>query len=589
MKKTVRKLTSLVLALLFTASLPLTALALDLDVSQGSIVIDSVNATQNDIAQAHNGSVNVTQSAPTENTVTVQDAVNVQVSIQATSDLNVTLDNVSINTGETGTDADSAAISIDRAAGATVTVELNGTNTLVSDEKHAGLEVSGSGQLVIQDASGKVNPDGSVGADGGSLTATGGTYGAGIGSQYNGENVQNITITGGTVTATGGYDAAGIGGGFGSSASNITISGGTVTSTGGYNGAGIGGGVNGNASDITISGGTVTANGNVAAAAIGGGSRGNASKITITDGTVNATGGYGGAGIGSGQYGEASNITITGGTVTATGGSQAAGIGAGGGNGISHGLGGAENITITGGTVNAFGGSSGAGIGSGYNNETDNIVITGGTVNAKGGQQGAGIGSGAYGEVGSIAISGGTVNATGAYWSAGIGGVITDDTSISFSGDAQVTATGGTDANDIGGHKGNPAVTPDISNLSADGWYQAGADGEKISGSSVTSAAAAAEQSVTPVCFTVDEAWQQSVQSGVLTVTSRTEAATLTLWGWGTDMLLNSGIHTLTFVTDQAETTLDLAQLASGCEGGDVYVLTHTGTQTTLTLNGEAV
>lgn len=474
MKNTFRKITTLMLALVFTASLPLSVLALDLDVSQGSIVIDSVNATQNEIAQAHNGSVNVTQSAPTENTVTVRNAQDVQVSIQATSDLNVTLDNVSINTGETGTDADSAAISIDRAAGATVTVELNGTNTLVSDEKHAGLEVSGSGQLVIQDVSGKVNPDGSVSADGGSLTATGGTYGAGIGSQYNGENVQNITITGGTVTANGG--------------------------------------------------------------------------------------------------------------------SQAAGIGAGGGNGMSHGSGGAENITITGGTVNAFGGSSGAGIGSGYNNDTDNIVITGGTVNAKGGQQGAGIGAGAYGEVGSIAISGGTVNATGAFWSAGIGGVITDDTSISFSGDAKVTAIGGTDANHIGGSYGNPAVEPDISDLSTDGWYQAGADGEIIYGSIVAGGSDAPAQTAEGSgWFTVDAPWGQRLQDGVLTVTSGREDAVLTIKGWGIRGLHSSGIHTLVFVTANAESTLDIAKLAAECEGADVYVLTHTGDKTELTLNGEAI
>ena len=57
----------------------------------------------------------------------------------------------------------------------------------------------------------------------------------------------DITITGGTVTATGGKYGAGIGGGGsraykGGDGSNITISGGTVTANGGQFGAGIGGG-----------------------------------------------------------------------------------------------------------------------------------------------------------------------------------------------------------------------------------------------------------------------------------------------------------------------------------------------------------
>ena len=50
----------------------------------------------------------------------------------------------------------------------------------------------------------------------GTLTVTGGSYGAGIGGRNgdkNGSSCGNITINGGTVTATGGDEAAGIGGG----------------------------------------------------------------------------------------------------------------------------------------------------------------------------------------------------------------------------------------------------------------------------------------------------------------------------------------------------------------------------------------
>lgn len=67
----------------------------------------------------------------------------------------------------------------------------------------------------------------------GSLTATGGESGAGIGGG-NGDGAENITITGGTVNATGGDVAAGIGGGQDGSGSKVTVSGAAqVTTTAG--------------------------------------------------------------------------------------------------------------------------------------------------------------------------------------------------------------------------------------------------------------------------------------------------------------------------------------------------------------------
>ena len=81
------------------------------------------------------------------------------------------------------------------------------------------------------------------------LIAQGGYDAAGIGSRgtpgdYS--ETANITIQGGTIIATGGSSGAGIGGGDNRNGSNITISGGIVTATGGDTGAGIGGGGNGN-------------------------------------------------------------------------------------------------------------------------------------------------------------------------------------------------------------------------------------------------------------------------------------------------------------------------------------------------------
>ncbi len=192
-----------------------------------------------------------------------------------------------------------------------------------------------------------------------------------------------------TLTATGGTAGAGIGGGNKSSASNITISGGTITATGGNMGAGIGAGSAGSANNITISGGTVYAYGVTHAAGIGCSAAGSASNITISNGTVYAEGGSNAAGIGASTYGSANNIEITGGTVSAYGGSQAAGIGSG-----VEGL--ASNITISGGTVYAEGGTYGAGIGASGYGSTSNIEITGGVVTAISGYNfsGAGISAG---------------------------------------------------------------------------------------------------------------------------------------------------------------------------------------------------
>ena len=67
-------------------------------------------------------------------------------------------------------------------------------------------------------------------------------------------NGKNITITDGTVTATGGIHGAGIGGGDSGIGENITITDGTVTATGGIYGAGIGGGESGSGSNVTVSG-----------------------------------------------------------------------------------------------------------------------------------------------------------------------------------------------------------------------------------------------------------------------------------------------------------------------------------------------
>ena len=330
--------------------------------------------------------------------------------------LKLTLKDVKIDVSHTGTEnyinpeAGKAALSVQ--GDGNVEIELDGKNELKSGHFRAGLEkIISAGTLTLKDDNQKA----------GSLTATGGSYSAGIGGSYWGSG-ENITINGGTVTATGSYYGAGIGGGENGSGKNITINGGTVNAKGGSQGAGIGGGSDGSGENITINSGTVTAAGGSYGAGIGGGywgdyKSGNGGKdITINGGTVTATGGYLGAGIGGGGIGmydgytNGENITINGGTVTATGGDRGAGIGGGSGS-VSIGSGGGgygsgKDITINGGTVIAAGGKEAAGIGGGDSGSSENITITGGTVTAKGGEFGAGIGGGQEGSGSNVTVSG---------------------------------------------------------------------------------------------------------------------------------------------------------------------------------------
>ena len=279
----------------------------------------------------------------------------------AATALKLTLKDVKIDVSDTGLEnhAGKAALSVQGQGN--VEIELDGKNELKSGANRAGLEKNTSdstGKLTLKDDNNEA----------GSLTATGGQYGAGIGGDWKGSS-ENITITGGTVEATGGYGSAGIGGGDHGSGEDITITGGTVTAAGGSYGAGIGGGDHGSGEDITITGGEVKAKGGFNGAGIGGGEEGSGENIKITGGTVTAASGEQAAGIGGGCWGSGEDITITGGTVTAKGGVFGAGIGGGGdGNG--------KNITITGGTVTASG-CAGAGIGGGVDGIGNKVTVSG--------------------------------------------------------------------------------------------------------------------------------------------------------------------------------------------------------------------
>ena len=306
----------------------------------------------------------------------------------AATALKLTLKDVKIDVSDTGDFATSGKAALSVQGKGNVEIELDGDNELKSGADRAGLEKNTSeGTLTLKDD----NKDGS-------LKATGGDSGAGIGGggQWGDASGENITITGGSVTATGGKWAAGIGGV--GNGKNITITGGTVNATGTDGGAGIGGGNECSGEDITITGGTVNAAGGDYGAGIGGGISGSGKNITIAGGRVTVAGGDYGAGIGGGFRGNGENITITGGTVTAAGGN---GAGIGGGE-----EGDGKNITITGGTVTAKGRLGGAGIGGGEQGNGEDITITDGTVNAAGGVSGAGIGGGVNGIGSKVTVSG---------------------------------------------------------------------------------------------------------------------------------------------------------------------------------------
>ena len=311
--------------------------------------------------------------------------------------VDVTLDNVNINTSETG----GAAVSV--TGKGDTNIELDGNNTLTSGYYHAGLEhnkTDDSGTLTITDN----NNDGK-------LTANGGYKGAGIGGGYSSNGT--VTITGGDINANGGYKGAGIGGG-NSGNGAVTITGGDINANGGYKGAGIGGGYFGNGT-VKITDGDINANGGYKGAGIGGGNEKDG-QVTITGGEIIANGGDGSAGIGGGYFGNGT-VNISGGTITeASGGGEGAGIGGGdSGNGT---------VNISGGTITkASGGYYGAGIGGGSSGN-GTVTISGGTITeASGGYEGAGIGGGSSG-LGNVSIEGNVTikNAQGGVGAAGIGG-----------------------------------------------------------------------------------------------------------------------------------------------------------------------
>ena len=458
----------------------------------------------------------------------------------AATALKLTLKDVKIDVSDTGkntgypwtSDEGKAALSVQGKGN--VEIELDGKNELKSGPHRAGLEKNTStstGTLTLKDDNNEA----------GSLTATGGDWGAGIGNggyygNSDNRSGENITITGGTVNATGGWGGAGIGGGYYGSGKNITIKGGTVTATGGEEGAGIGGGYY-----------------------YGGGYYGNGENIKITDGTVNATGGWGGAGIGggggggNGAGGNGKNITIIGGTVTAGGGYRGAGIGGG----IS---GSGKNITITGGTVTATGGIYGAGIGGGVNASGSNVTVSGAaqvtaTAGKSDGYYGAGatIGSGGN-ETGGQPVDGEEIQAD-------IRGVTTGYIHhIIYEQDGTTIKREWWEPERPQPNPESPQPNPEDPNAPA-------GESNEVSLGTPGLHVETLEGDLLP--------FDAQQQGSTLRVTSNTLAARLHGTRQALEALQEQGVEQIQFVTSFKTTTLPVADLLA--EGGSWFALEHNG------------
>ena len=410
-------------------------------------------------------------------------------------------------------------------------IELDGDNELQGGDRHAGLEHNQtvdsegnvtSGKLTIQDDNDNA----------GSLTATGGYFGAGIGGGS--KKAGQVTITGGTITAISG-DGAGIGGGQGNMGSNagnadIEISGGTIEATGGYTSAGIGGGYYGDAI-IKITGDAVIKNatGGVFGAGIGGGGGGKG-DVTISGNAKieNAQGGYTGSGIGGG-YGAENDKDGNGNQIT-----------------IKSNESGAPTVNATGGAALTDENGNkvcpgGAGIGSGASDAKANITIEGKvTIVAKAGEDNAAIG-----------------DMNGEQVFNGLDGSITRYDS---------------EGNDI--------------TLPTDPGYPVPADTSSSGGGS---ADASVQESVFPGLVVTDKDGQRisytsirgnnvlSIRVGRFTASLRASLATLR-------QLRAEGIDTITFQTILCSTTLSVDELlAMGGEDAEA-VLTHRLTDSSLTV-----
>ena len=215
------------------------------------------------------------------------------IRIESGSTVNLALlgDNYLTNMA-TGGAGSYAGLSVERGGSVTIGDAYSGDSLTAT----GGLSSAGIGQSYT---SSKINLGvGKITINSGKICAYGkgeedGQYGgAGIGACSNSGSENGgatIIINGGTVEATGGAAGAGIGdGGHCTCNSSIFINGGSVTANGGVNGSGIGSGAYATYGTVSISGGSVKAKGGDQARDIGDGYKSCLSQIYISGGSVDA-------------------------------------------------------------------------------------------------------------------------------------------------------------------------------------------------------------------------------------------------------------------------------------------------------------
>ncbi len=437
-RSTAKRAAALALTAALVVGMTLPAFALPWYIEDGDISISAGESGNKVVQNGEEKAANDTDTVIKSNYPSTASEHTVTINAEEGKTVNVTLDNVNIDTRTRKTSE--AAVSV--TGSGNTNIELNGNNTLTSGGRQAGLEHN------KKDSNGKETS--------GTLTIT-------------------DTDKNGSLTANGSSGGAGIGGATFKDAGKLEITGGTINATGSNGGAGIGGGDQGGDADIVISGGTITAAGGsdprpgaVGGAGIGGGGWGGNATITITGDAVikEAIGGKFAAGIGSSLQGKVSVIIEGNSTIgKATGGAYAAGIGGG-----RQGIG---DVTIKDNAqINeSVGGNGGAGIGSGvYGDVTVSIEGNATVDKATGGEEGAGIGGGAGG-LGNVSIEGNVTieNAKGGAGAAGIGGGSDAKTKDDGTGNRIVIRSNKDGSPTINATGGVPEVDNDGNAISAGG------------------------------------------------------------------------------------------------------------------------
>lgn len=560
-----------------------------------------------------------TRSAPEENTSAENSPVSNVISVVnnwADKILKITLDNVNIKVNKKD---DKAAMSV--SGSGDTEINLKGDNTLDSSQSsgHAGLEKADT-----------LNPAGEETGNGGkliitasdneqSLTAKGARWAAGIGGRANGvahskAEITGIEINGGKIYAEGdsgsemNSDAGGAGIGGGSwTIGKVTINGGDITATGGVDGgAGIGGGKN-NAGFVTINGGDITATGGAGGGAGIGGGKSSAGFVTINEGRIHATGGNDeGCGIGSGKWGRNSNININGGNVTASSTLGGAGIG-----------GTYSKVTMTSGNVHATGGASGKnssgilGGGAGIGGYGADVTITGGNVTATGAEGGAGIGNPGGKKDSNIAPGmikiGGTAQVTAT------GGNAVSNSTYNYSYNAGAAIGNGSAPNSnvkgeevevVTGNSTTATIVRNPAGTSADHqhtWKVTSHEDATTEhpGETVYHCACGADRtdyspalpdngtnSYAPLTVLGADSFEQTTENDRLIIAAPEESASLTGSLASLRELESSGIRTLVFRTRHCESSVRLADLTAQGSDEAVFVLSHSGANASLTLDG---